>query len=121
LASGNAPTRRRLPYLLERDCQDDLSTHLFWQFSGKSYAYDIPGQTSIYFHQFVGRMLIAPMIPLALGISGDLFIAIRKVAESAMLARLAALLSLTMFYGMWFGYTTVRRAKHEPADQTKSK
>jgi hypothetical protein len=69
------------------------------------------GEDTEHFHRFAGRALIAAMIPLALGITGDLFVAMRKVTDSAMLAGLAALLSLMTFYGMWFGYTMYRRTK----------
>ena len=77
------------------------------------------GEDTEHFHQFASRMLIAAMIPLALGITGDLVITIRKVSDSGAFALLAAVLSLAMFYGMWFGYTMYRRAHREIADQAK--
>jgi hypothetical protein len=79
------------------------------------------GEDTERFHQFSSRMLIAAMIPLALGITGDLFIMVRKVSDSRALALLAALLSLAMFYGMWFGYTMYRRTHRARADYAMSK
>jgi Family of unknown function (DUF6328) len=71
------------------------------------------GQDTEHFHKFASRMLIAAMIPLALGICGDLFVVVRKVTESATTAIVASALALLLFYGLWFGYTLYRRSEHE--------
>jgi len=55
------------------------------------------------------------MIPLALGICGDLFVVVRKVTESATAAIVAAALAFLFFYGLWFGYTIYRRSRNERA------
>jgi len=49
------------------------------------------------------------MIPLALGLSGDLFVVVRKVTESTKLAVTISLVQLALFYGLWFGFTTYRK------------
>jgi hypothetical protein len=49
------------------------------------------------------------MVPLALGLSGDFYLVVEKVAKSQQLAIGAAGLLLAFFFGMWFGYTTLRR------------
>jgi hypothetical protein len=51
------------------------------------------------------------MIPLALGVSGDLFVVVRKVTESATSAAASAVVSLLFFYGLWFGFTLYRRKR----------
>lgn len=79
------------------------------------------GESTARFHQFAGRMLIAAMVPLALGITGDVFVTVRKVTMSASWALLAALMSASMFFGMWFGYTAYRRANRAEAAQSNSK
>jgi hypothetical protein len=69
------------------------------------------GEETEHFHRFATRVLLAAMVPLALGLSGDIFIVTRKVTESAGLASAVASLVLALFYGLWFGYTAYRRAE----------
>ena len=67
------------------------------------------GEETEHFHRFASRVLIAAMIPFALGLSGDIFIVVRKVTESAALAAAFSLIQLACFYGLWFGFTAYRR------------
>jgi DMSO reductase anchor subunit len=69
------------------------------------------GEQTEHFHRFASRILIAAMIPLALGISGDLFVVVRKITESAASAIASAVVSLLFFYGLWFGFTVYRRSQ----------
>ena len=73
------------------------------------------GEETEHFHRFASRMLIAAMVPLALGMCGDLFVVIRKITESGVAAILGACVMLLFFYGLWFGYTTYRRSRKEAA------
>jgi hypothetical protein len=72
------------------------------------------GEETEHFHRFSSRILIASMVPLALGIAGDLFVVARKVTGSSTFSITAASLMLVLFYGLWFGYTSYRRARREP-------
>jgi predicted histidine transporter YuiF (NhaC family) len=67
------------------------------------------GHDTEHFHRVASRFLIAAMIPLALGICGDLFVVVRKVTESATFGLISAAVMLLFFYGLWFGYTIYRR------------
>lgn len=67
------------------------------------------GEDTERFHRFSSRVLLASMVPLALGVCGDLFVVVRKVSESTTLALACALLMMLFFYGFWFGYTAYRR------------
>jgi cytochrome bd-type quinol oxidase subunit 2 len=67
------------------------------------------GEETEHFHRFASRILIAAMIPFALGVSGDLFVVVRKVTESVTSATVSAIVSLLFFYGLWFGFTLYRR------------
>lgn len=69
------------------------------------------GEETEHFHRFASRILVAAMIPLALGVSGDLFVVVRKVTESATSAAASAVVSLLFFYGLWFGFTLYRRKR----------
>jgi DMSO reductase anchor subunit len=69
------------------------------------------GEETEHFHKFAGRILVAAMVPLALGVSGDLFVVVRKVTESATSATVSAIVSLLFFYGLWFGFTLYRRSR----------
>jgi DMSO reductase anchor subunit len=76
------------------------------------------GEDTERFHRFSSRVLLASMIPLALGVCGDLFVVVRKVSESVTFALASALVMMLFFYGFWFGYTAYRRSqsarKREP-------
>jgi hypothetical protein len=71
------------------------------------------GEETEHFHRFAGRMLLAAMAPLALGLSIDFFIVARKVIESTALAAALALAMLVLFYGLWFGFTAYRRSQRQ--------
>lgn len=75
------------------------------------------GEETEHIHRFASRMLIAAMIPLALGISGDLFVVVRKVTESSVISITSAATALLLFYGLWFGYTLYRRSQPEHSAQ----
>jgi hypothetical protein len=67
------------------------------------------GEETKHFHRFASRILVAAMVPLALGVSGDLFVVVRKITESTTSAAASAVVSLLFFYGLWFGFTLYRR------------
>lgn len=67
------------------------------------------GEATAHFHRFASRMLLASMLPLALGITGDFFIVAQKITASTALAATLATLALLLFYGLWFGYTLYLR------------
>jgi len=67
------------------------------------------GENTEHFHRFTSRTLLASMLPLALGITGDFYVVARKVTESDGLSMALAGLALLTFYGLWFGFTFYRR------------
>jgi len=69
------------------------------------------GEDSERFHRFASLMLLAAMVPLPLGISGDTFIVVQKVTGSTALSLIVCLSVLLWFYCLWFGYTFYRRSK----------
>ena len=69
------------------------------------------GEDTERMHAITSRMLLASMIPLALGICGDLFIVIRKVTESFIISSIMAAVALCFFYGLWFGFTLYCRSR----------
>jgi hypothetical protein len=79
------------------------------------------GEETEHFHRFASRMLIAAMVPLALGVSGDLFVVVRKITESATSAIASAAVSLLFFYGLWFGFTLYRRNRELTRLETTKK
>lgn len=60
------------------------------------------GENTEHFHRFAGRMVLAAMIPLALGISGDVYVVAAKILGSDSYAALVALAVLLGFFGLWF-------------------
>lgn len=77
------------------------------------------GEDSEHFHRFASRVLLASMVPLALGISGDFYVVIEKVTQSVALALTIAVLTLALFYGLWFGYSWYRRAHSTAQEQSE--
>lgn len=69
------------------------------------------GEDTERFHRFASLMLLAAMVPLPLGISGDFFVVVRKVTQSDILSITLCLAVLAMFYSLWFGYTLYRRQR----------
>jgi hypothetical protein len=69
------------------------------------------GEETEHFHRVASCLLLAAMVPLPIGISGDFFVVLRKVTESTSLAVVAAGLILLFFYGLWFGFTLYQRGR----------
>ena len=71
------------------------------------------GELTERFHRYTGRMLLAAMIPLALGLCGDFFVVAQKVTHSFAFALASSLALFLFFAGLWFGYTLYLRAERE--------
>jgi hypothetical protein len=71
------------------------------------------GEQTEHFHRFASRMMLASMIPLALGITGDFYVVARKITESDAFSIAASMFMLAIFYGLWFGYTLYRRMENQ--------
>ena len=69
------------------------------------------GEETERFHRVASILLLAAMITLPLGISGDLFVVLLKVSGSNSLAIAGAAGILIVFYGLWFGFTLYKRAR----------
>jgi hypothetical protein len=69
------------------------------------------GNDSESFHTFVSRVLLAAMVPLALGLSGDFYVVVAKVTRQTDIALGSALGILAVFLGLWFGFTLWKRAQ----------
>jgi hypothetical protein len=71
------------------------------------------GEDSEHFHRIASRLLLAAMAVLPVGICGDVFVVTMKVTNDFAVALGAGLGLLAVCYGLWFGYTTYRRAERE--------
>jgi hypothetical protein len=76
------------------------------------------GEETEHFHRFASRVLLAAMVPLAIGLSGDFFVVVRKVTESTALALALAVAMLVLFWGLWFGFTAYRRQNREEGEES---
>jgi hypothetical protein len=68
------------------------------------------GEENERMHRLASAMVVAALVPIALGLSGDLFIVAYQVLRSYAVAGGMALAALTLFLGLWFGLTLSRRA-----------
>jgi hypothetical protein len=73
------------------------------------------GQETEHFHRFASKMLIAALVPLALGLSGDVYVVVQKVTGSQLVSIVSALVILAVFWELWFGLTLYRRTQREYA------
>jgi hypothetical protein len=73
------------------------------------------GEDTERLHRFASTMVLAAMVPLALGIAGDFYIVLAKVLDAPGVALAFAVSSLVMFFGLWFGLTLVIRTRAEAA------
>jgi len=74
------------------------------------------GEETKRFHHFGSMVLLWSLVPLALGMSGDVYVVARKVTESGTVSALVATLTLILLYGLWFGFALLQRRRH-PQDQ----
>jgi hypothetical protein len=68
-------------------------------------------------HRFASAMVLGAMVPLALGICGDLFVVVDKVTKNTPLSVGAAVAGLVFFYALWFGLTLALRARRPSTGQ----
>ena len=73
------------------------------------------GEETEHFHRFASKMLIASLVPLALGLCGDVYVVVEKVTESQLVSVVSALVILAIFWELWFGLTLYRRTQREYA------
>jgi len=71
----------------------------------------VAGEDTPQVHRVASAFLLAAMIPLPLGICGDVYVVFRKVTDSIALSVSLAGAELIIFYGLWFGFTAYRRAQ----------
>ncbi len=77
------------------------------------------GEDSESIYRLTSQFVIASMVPLALGITGDLVVIIRKVTDSLAAGTIGGLLALILMYGLWFGYTLLARKQLEAASENE--
>jgi hypothetical protein len=69
------------------------------------------GEDTESFHSLASVLLLVVMIPLPLGICGDLFVVLRKATDSISISAGVALLILFFFFGLWFAFPAYRRSQ----------
>jgi amino acid permease len=74
------------------------------------------GEETEHFHRFASKILIASLVPLALGLCGDVYVVVEKVTESQLVSVVSALVILAIFWELWFGLTLYRRTQREYAN-----
>ena len=67
------------------------------------------GEESEGFHSFASAMVVAALVPIAVGISADFYVVTWKIAQSAVVAGSMAAALFVLFIGLWFGLSLVRR------------
>ena len=71
------------------------------------------GEATENFHRLAGKIMLASMAPLALAMSGDLYVVAGKVTSPA-LAAISSTLMLLLFAALWFAYPLYVRGHKTP-------
>jgi hypothetical protein len=71
------------------------------------------GEDSERLHRFSSAMVLAALVPLAIGIAGDFYVVANKVLNDQGVALALAGASLLFFFALWFGLTLALRARAE--------
>src|SRR6185312_14181029 len=64
---------------------------------------------------FSNTVVLASLLPLALGLSGEFYVVFRKVGDADGPAIAAMLVALALFLGLWFAYPLLTRARRARA------
>jgi DMSO reductase anchor subunit len=73
------------------------------------------GEETEHFHRFASRMIVAALVPLALGLSASVYVVVHKILDSQLVGVVAALVALALFWELWFGLTVYRRTQRDHA------
>jgi hypothetical protein len=73
------------------------------------------GEETEHFHRFASKILVAALVPLALGMAGDVYVVVQKVTDSLLISVVSALVLLAIFWELWFGLPLYRRTQREYA------
>ncbi len=71
------------------------------------------GEESEEFLRVASRLVVGALVAIALGLAGDVYVVFRMVLESDSAAIAAAVVSLAVILGLWFGLTLAARARRE--------
>jgi Family of unknown function (DUF6328) len=67
------------------------------------------GENTEHFHHFCSRMLLAALVPLGLGFTGDFYVVVWKVSTSDAVSGICTALLLVFIFGAWFGLPVYRK------------
>ena len=71
------------------------------------------GEETAHFHKVASGFLVAATVPLALGLSGDAFVVVRKVLGSTTAGLVAGGVNLVLCSALWFGLPLVARGRRK--------
>jgi hypothetical protein len=74
------------------------------------------GEETAHFHRFASKLLVASLVPLALGLAGDVYVVVQKVTDSQLVSVVTGLVILAVFWELWFGLPLYRRTQREYSD-----
>ena len=67
------------------------------------------GEETERFHKLASALIVAALVPIALGLSGDFFVVVYKITRSPPIAAGLSGAALCLFFGLWFGLFLVGR------------
>lgn len=71
------------------------------------------GEETEHFHRFASKMFVAALVPFALGVGAGVYVVVQNVTGSTLVSVVGALVTLALFWELWFGITLYRRTQRE--------
>jgi hypothetical protein len=69
------------------------------------------GQDTESFHRIGSRFVVSAAVPLGLGISADIYVAVTRALESTAAGLISSMLAVTFFGVLWFVQPLLLRAR----------
>jgi hypothetical protein len=73
------------------------------------------GEDTEEMHRCGSRFVTAATVPLALGLAGDVYVVLAKIADSPAVGAIAGVFSLMLLVGLWHVFPLVRRLRRAAA------
>ena len=71
------------------------------------------GEDNEEMHRTGSLLVTLATVPLAIGLAGDLYVVIAKIAESSLIGIAAAVAALLLLLGLWYGFPLVMLAARQ--------
>jgi hypothetical protein len=79
------------------------------------------GEDTEEMHRIGSRFIVLASVPIALGVAGDVYVTIERIAQSSRVAIVAGLIALAIAIGLWHAYPLALRRRRLPASAKRDR